>query len=185
MVTSTFGVALGGAAGVALGFVLGMHLARMPERNRVERWLRTVVCIAAGAPPLAFALMMPYATLQRAFAALVLVFPLVTMMAEILVRRVPREVSDAALALGVPRWRALLIAVLPCAWPQIARGVAIVFTVVLFHLQGSFYETDAGGSLGQTTQDAITSLRLLVWTIASLALYALLRPFLSSLKLFR
>lgn len=180
-------VALGAMAGVTIGLLIGLHLARMPQRNGRERWLRTSVCFLAGAPPLVLILVLArWAIGYPTLSAFLFVFPLVVMLAEVLLRRVPREVSDAALALGVPDWRVWVNAVLPCAWPKIARGVAVVFTLILFQLQSFWRETvsDASDfSLQENSLEAMTSMRLLVWMVVAVALYGALRSALPSLRL--
>ncbi len=170
---SAFEECLWSAAAVALGLAIGMHLARMPERSPAERWLRVLVCLIAGAPP--FMLFRSPLGSDHTLLQVMIVFPLVVMLTETLVRRVPRGVSDAALSLGVPHWRASLSAVLPCAWPNIARGVAIVLALVMFHGPAWFPGEDA----------AVTSLQSLVWSGFAVVTYGTLRSVLPSLRLLR
>jgi phosphate transport system permease protein len=69
--------------------------------------------------------MRSFSALAGGVALAILMLPTVTRTTEELVRLVPDTLREAALALGVPRWRVILRVVLPTAAPGIATGVML------------------------------------------------------------
>src|SRR5262249_10350405 len=51
--------------------------------------------------------------------------PIVVRSTEEALKMVPRSLTEAGLALGIPRWRTTLSIVLPAAWPAVATGAPL------------------------------------------------------------
>jgi len=66
-----------------------------------------------------------FSALSGGFALGILMLPTVTRTTEELLRLVPDVLREGALALGVPRWRAILSVVLPTAGGGIVTGVML------------------------------------------------------------
>src|SRR5260370_24588710 len=66
-----------------------------------------------------------FSALAGGFALGIIMIPLVTRTTEEMVKLVPNELREAALALGVTRWRATISVVVRTATPGIATGVIL------------------------------------------------------------
>jgi phosphate transport system permease protein len=90
-----------------------------------------------------------------ALALCVLVWPIITRATEEVLRLVPQELREGALALGVPRWKVILRVVIPTAGAGIvtavmlamARGLGETAPVLLTALGNSFMTFNAGGPM--------------------------------------
>ncbi|HXY72916.1 MAG TPA: phosphate ABC transporter permease PstA [Actinomycetota bacterium] len=90
-----------------------------------------------------------------ALALCVLVWPIITRATEEVLRLVPQELREGALALGVPRWKVILRVVIPTAGAGIftaimlamARGLGETAPVLLTALGNSFMTTNAFGPM--------------------------------------
>ena len=98
--------------------------------------MRYFVDVMTGVPSIVFGLFI-YITLVLAESAArfagwkgsvalaLLVLPIVTRSAEVVLELVPDSLREAALALGAPRWRVITRVVLPAALPGILTGVLL------------------------------------------------------------
>lgn len=126
-------VALACAVGVPVGVMAGVYLAEFGN-GRFGRAVRFSADVLSGVPSIAvgiFVYTLIVLTMRR-FSALaggvalgILMLPTVTRTTEELVRLVPDTLREAALALGVPKWRATLRVVLRTAAPGIATGLML------------------------------------------------------------
>jgi phosphate transport system permease protein len=66
-----------------------------------------------------------FSAIAGAVSLAIIMLPVVTRTTEELLRLVPDSLREAALALGVPRWRAILRVVVRTAAPGIATGVML------------------------------------------------------------
>jgi phosphate transport system permease protein len=126
-------VGLASAMGVPVGVLAGVALAEYPGA-RLTKLVRFSADVLAGVPSIVVGLFV-YALIvvrQRHFSAFaggvalaVIMLPTVTRTTEELLRLVPDSLREAALALGVPKWRTTLSVVLRTAAPGIATGVML------------------------------------------------------------
>ncbi len=119
--------------GVPIGIGAGLYLAEHPLTS-IGRAIRFAADITMGVPSIvvgifAYAVvvrpMHGFSALAGSFALAVIMIPLVTRTTEEMVKLVPRELREAALALGVPRWRTSLSVVVRTALAGIATGVIL------------------------------------------------------------
>ncbi len=66
-----------------------------------------------------------YSTITGALALSVIMIPIVTRTTEVALRTVPQELREAALALGIPKWRTTLQIVVATALPAILTGILL------------------------------------------------------------
>ncbi len=120
-------------AGVPIGIGAGLYLAEHPL-STLGRAIRFAADITMGMPSIVIGIfayavvvrpMHEFSALAGAFALAVIMIPLVTRTTEEMVKLVPRELREAALALGVPRWRTSLSIVVRTALTGIATGVIL------------------------------------------------------------
>jgi phosphate transport system permease protein len=126
-------VALACAVGVPLGILAGVYLAEFGE-NWFGKVVRFCTDVMSGVPSIVAGLfiyalvvvpMKRFSAIAGGLALAMLMLPTVTRTTEELLRLVPDSLREAALALGVPKWRTTLSVVLRTAAPGIATGVML------------------------------------------------------------
>lgn len=126
-------VGLACAVGMPVGILAGVYLAEF-GKNRFGDAVRFCADVLSGVPSIAvgvFVYTLMVLTMKR-FSAIaggvalgILMLPTVTRTTEELIRLVPDTLREAALALGVPKWRATLRVVLRTALPGIVTGLML------------------------------------------------------------
>ncbi|MEI9941093.1 MAG: phosphate ABC transporter permease PstA [Pseudomonadota bacterium] len=119
--------------GIPPGVLAGVYLAEFGD-SRFGKWVRFSADVMSGVPSITvgifvYSLVVLQAKHFSAFAggvALgVLMLPTVTRTTEELLKLVPESLREAALGLGLPKWRATLRVMLRTAAPGIATGVML------------------------------------------------------------
>lgn len=131
---------LAGLLAIPVGILAAMFLSEF-ARPGLRRWLKPALELLAGIPTVVYALVavlvvgpalqqvvpglqVPSALLAALVLALMIV-PTVSSLSEDALRAVPRELREAALALGASRLRMLRVVVVPTAAPGIAAAVML------------------------------------------------------------
>jgi phosphate transport system permease protein len=127
-------VALAAAIAIPVGWGVGLYLVEFGRTGRFAATVRYFVDVMTGVPSIVFGLFI-YVTLvitgwggssfagwKGSVALGLLMLPVVTRSAEVVLLLVPDALREAALALGVPRWRVILRVVLPTALPGLVTG---------------------------------------------------------------
>ena len=126
-------VGLASLLGVPAGVLAGVYLAEFGS-GRLGKVVRFSADVMTGVPSIVVGIfvyallvvsMRRFSAIAGACALAIIMLPVVTRTTEELVRMVPDSLREAALALGVPRWRGILKVVLPTAAPGIATGVML------------------------------------------------------------
>src|SRR5690606_33279654 len=127
---------------VPIGLFTAVFLVEYRSKGRLATAIRFLVDVMTGIPSIvaglfAFAL---WAVLfgvgtkngfSGAVALSVLMIPTVVRSTEEMLRIVPNELREAALALGVPKWRTIVRVVLPTAASGLAAGVTLAIARVV------------------------------------------------------
>ena len=138
-IVGTF-IVVGVAAVFALpiGVGSGIYLSEF-GRNRFGDLVRFLADVLAGVPSIIMGLFAyvvivmqqgHFSALSGGFALGVMMLPVVTRTTEEMLRMVPDSVREAGLALGVPRWRVLVHAVIPAASRGILTGIVLALSRV-------------------------------------------------------
>ncbi len=133
-IVGTF-IVVGVAAAFALpiGLGSGIYLSEF-GRNRFGDLVRFLADVLSGVPSIimgVFAYVVVvmrqghFSALSGGFALGVMMLPLITRTTEEMLRMVPDSVREAGLALGLPRWRVLIHAVIPAASRGILTGIVL------------------------------------------------------------
>lgn len=126
-------VAVAALIGTPVGVLSGVYLAEHGN-GRAGFWIRYAADVLNGVPSIvigvfAYALivlpMKRFSALSGSFALAVIMIPIVMRSTEEFVRLVPDTIREAALALGVPRWKVTLRVVIPTAGPGILTGALL------------------------------------------------------------
>jgi len=119
---------------VPLGVGVALYLTEYGRKGRLAQAVRFFVDVMTGVPSIVFGLFI-YLTLVLAgtggssfagwkgsAALALLMLPVVTRSAEVVLNLVPDSLREAALALGAPRWKVIVRVVLPSAASGIVTG---------------------------------------------------------------
>ena len=130
-------VALAALISIPVGVGVALYLVEYGGNSKFAQVVRYFVDVMTGVPSIVFGLFI-YITLVLAgtggvsfagwkgsVALALLMLPIVTRAAEVVLNLVPDHLREAALALGAPRWRVVLRIVLPTALPGLITGVLL------------------------------------------------------------
>jgi phosphate transport system permease protein len=128
-------VALASAISVPIGIGLAVWLVEYGRSSRFAHLVRFFVDVLTGVPSIVFGLFVyivlvvgtgsSYAGYKGSVALALLMLPVVTRAAEVVLALVPSALRESALALGAPRWRVIARVVLPTALPGMVTGVLL------------------------------------------------------------
>jgi phosphate transport system permease protein len=121
---------------VPIGIGVALYLVEYGRQSRFANVIRYFVDVMTGVPSIVFGLFIyivlvvshvggTFAGWKGAVAISLLMLPVVTRAAEVVLMLVPDELREAALALGAPRWRVVARIVLPTALPGLVTGALL------------------------------------------------------------
>lgn len=119
--------------GLPIGVLGGVYLAEY-RTHRLGEWVRFCADVLAGVPSIVLGVvaytlivipMHRFSALAGGAALALIMIPLLVRTTEEMVNLVPGSVREASLALGAPRWRTAVSAVLPVARSGILTGVLL------------------------------------------------------------
>jgi len=125
-------VGLASLIGVPLGLISGIFLSEYSEA-KISSPIRFFNDVLSGFPSIVVGIF-GYALIVRAigfsvtaaaFALAIIMLPIVTRTTEEAMKLVPATVREAAIALGVPRWRTIVTVVLSGAKKGVATGILL------------------------------------------------------------
>jgi phosphate transport system permease protein len=126
-------VALASAIAIPFGIGVALYLVEYGKRGAFANVVRYFVDVMTGVPSVVFGLFVyivlvvtkvggTFAAWKGAVALALLMLPVVTRSAEVVLNLVPDSLREGALALGSPRWRVVFRIVLPTALPGLVTG---------------------------------------------------------------
>jgi phosphate transport system permease protein len=126
-------VGLAGLFGIPPGVLAGVYLAEFGN-TKFGRAVRFAADVMSGVPSITVGIFVytlvvvpthTFSAFAGGFALAILMLPMVARTTEELLKLVPESLREAALGLGVPKWRATLRIMLRTAAPGIAVGVML------------------------------------------------------------
>jgi phosphate transport system permease protein len=128
-------VALASALSVPVGVSLAVWLVEYGRDGRFAHVVRFLIDVLTGVPSIVFGLFVyivlivgtgsTYAGYKGSIALSLLMLPIVTRAAEVVLSLVPASLRESGLALGAPRWRVIARVILPTALPGMVTGVLL------------------------------------------------------------
>jgi phosphate transport system permease protein len=126
-------VALASAIAIPLGIGVALYLVEYGKGGTFANLVRYFVDVMTGVPSVVFGLFIyivlvvtkiggTFAAWKGSVALALLMLPVVTRSAEVVLNLVPDGLREGALALGAPRWRVVFRIVLPTALPGLVTG---------------------------------------------------------------
>ncbi len=159
IVGSLIQTAIGTAIGTPVGLMVGTYLSEYAGGSRLGAAVRFVSDVLLSAPSILIGLFV-YAVMVAPFggfsgfagciALAVIVVPIVVRTTEDMLRLVPVGLREAAVALGAPKWRAIVFVCYPAAREGIMTGVLLAVARVA----------------GETAPLLFTSLGNLNWSVS-------------------
>jgi phosphate transport system permease protein len=128
-------VALASALAVPIGVGVAVWLVEYGKSSWFAQTVRFFVDVLTGVPSIVFGLFVyivlivgtgsTYAGYKGSLALSLLMLPVVTRSAEVILLLIPNALRESALALGAPRWKVIFSIVLPTALPGMITGVLL------------------------------------------------------------
>ena len=127
-------IALATLIAVPIGIGVALYLVEYGKQSAFANVVRYFIDVMTGVPSIVFGLFIyislvinhvggvSFAGWKGSVAVSLLMLPVVTRSAEVVLLLVPDSLREAALALGAPRWRVVSRVVLPTALPGLVTG---------------------------------------------------------------
>jgi phosphate transport system permease protein len=126
-------VALASLISIPTGIGVALYLTEYGKESRFANLVRYFIDVMTGVPSIVFGLFIyivlvvshvggSFTGWKGSVALSLLMLPIVTRAAEVVLLLVPGALREAALALGAPRWRVVTKVVLPTALPGLITG---------------------------------------------------------------
>ncbi len=167
-------VGLAGLIGVPIGVGGGIYLAEN-RGQRLAQTIRFAADITMGLPSIVVGIfvyavvvrpMGTFSTFSGGIALAMIMIPLVTRTTEEMVLLVPHELREAALALGVPRWRTTISVIARTAMSGIATGVILAVARVAGETAPLLFTAFGNRFWSTSLREPIASLTVQVYTYA-------------------
>jgi len=160
-------ISTGSAMGLPIGVFTGIYLAEFGN-NKFAYFVRFMTDVLSGVPSIvagvvAYGLVVVptkhFSALAGAVAMAILMIPTVTRTTEEMIRLVPHSYREAALALGIPRWKTTMQIVVRTAFRGIVTGILLSIARIagetaplLFTALGNrFWSTSLNQPIGSLT----------------------------------
>ncbi len=160
--------------GVPIGVGAGIYLAEN-RGSQLAQVIRFAADVMMGIPTIVVGIFAyeifvkpfyGFSTLAGAIALAIIMIPLVTRTAEEMILLVPHELREAALALGVPRWRTTISVVVRTAISGIATGVILAVARVAGETAPLLFTAFGNRFWSTSLFQPISSLTVQVYTYA-------------------
>jgi phosphate transport system permease protein len=130
-------VGLAALVAIPIGVGVAVWLVEFGRQTKLALAVRYFIDVMTGVPSIVFGLFIyitlvvtnfggsSFAGYKGSFALALLMLPVVTRSAEVILLLVPNTLREAAYALGAPRWKVVFRIVLPTAAPGMVTGVLL------------------------------------------------------------
>ena len=160
--------------GVPIGVGAGIYLAEN-RGSQLAQAIRFAADVMMGIPSIVIGIFVyavfvkpfyGFSTLSGSIALAIIMIPLVTRTAEEMILLVPHELREAALALGVPRWRTTTSVIVRTAISGIATGVILAVARVAGETAPLLFTAFGNRFWSTSLFQPISSLTVQVYTYA-------------------
>lgn len=167
-------IGLAGLFGIPPGVLAGIYLAEFGD-SKFGKTARFAADVMAGVPSITvgifvYALIVlrtkQFSAYAGGVALAVIMLPTVTRTTEELLRLVPEQLREAALGLGVPKWRATLRVMLRTALPGVATGIMLAVARVAGETAPLLFTAFNNRFWAQSLNEPTASLPVQIYTYA-------------------
>jgi phosphate transport system permease protein len=170
-------LAMAAAVGVPIGVFGGIYLAEYGS-DRANTWLRFAADVLNGVPSIVWGmvvylvLVVPFKTFSAYAGGVALglmMIPLVMRTTEEVLVLVPQSYREAALALGIARWRVILVIVVRTALKGIATGVIVALARIAGETAPLLFTALGNNFWNHSLKEPISALPLQIFAYATSA----------------
>ena len=170
-------LAMAAAIGVPVGVMGGIYLAEYGS-DRANSWIRFTADVLNGVPSIVWGmvvyalLVVPFKTFSAYAGGVALGFmmiPLVMRTTEEVLVLVPQGYREAALALGIPRWKTITVIVVRTALKGIVTGILIAMARVAGETAPLLFTALGNNFWSHRLSEPISALPLQIFTYATSA----------------
>ena len=162
------------AVGLPIGIMSGIYLSRTGA-GRFAQAVRFVTDVVAGTPSIVagvvayVVVVIPfgYSAVAGSIALGLLMFPTVTRATEEAIKLVPAPIREAALALGLPEWKAMLRIILPAATNGIVTAIMLGIARVAGETAPLYFTIFGSPNLPGSPLKPVHALPLQIWLYAT------------------
>jgi phosphate transport system permease protein len=167
-------VAVACAFGVPIGVLAGVYLSEFAQ-SRFATAVRFSADVMAGIPSITIGMVVytvvvkpmgHFSAVAGSVALAIIMLPTITRTTEELLRLVPGMLREAALGLGVPKWRATLRVVLRTAAPGIVTGMMLAVARIGGETAPLLFTAFNNRFWGQGLDQPVASLPVQIYTYA-------------------
>ncbi|MGQ4892155.1 MAG: phosphate ABC transporter permease PstA [Candidatus Njordarchaeia archaeon] len=156
-----------------LGLLTGIYLSEYGKGKHVDI-IRDLVNTLSGMPSivaglLAYTLLVinyGFSAVSGAFALSLLAIPYIVRSSEEALKMVPREIREAGLALGLPKWKVTLYLVLGAAKPRIVAGTLLAVARIIGEAAPLLFTAFGSSSHVTSIFEPVSALPLLIFVYA-------------------
>jgi phosphate transport system permease protein len=168
-------LALASAMGIPVGIGAGVYLAEYGAGSKVASAVRFTADVLNGVPSIvmgiaAYALIVAkqhhFSGSAGSVALAIMMVPTVTRTTEEMLATVPSNVREAALGLGIPKWRTILSVSLRTASPGIITGCMLAFARVAGETAPLLFTALGNQFFGTNLNEPMAALPLQIYTYA-------------------
>lgn len=168
-------VLLASAVAVPVGVGVAIWLVEFGRGSKLAHAVRYFVDVMTGVPSIVFGLFVyitlviggfggsSFAAWKGSVALGLLMLPIVTRSAEVVLLLVPNSLREAAYALGAPRWKVVFSVVLPTALPGIVTGVLLAVARAAGETAPLLFTAAAVNATAFDYNDSMNSLPMLIF----------------------
>jgi phosphate transport system permease protein len=168
-------LALASAMGIPFGIGAGVYLAEYGAGSKLASGIRFTADVLNGVPSIvmgiaAYALIVAkqhhFSGFAGSVALAIMMVPTVTRTTEEMLATVPHAVREAALGLGIPKWRTILSVSLRTASPGIITGCMLAFARVAGETAPLLFTALGNQFFGVNLNQPMAALPLQIYTYA-------------------
>jgi phosphate transport system permease protein len=168
-------VGLATAVAVPVGVGVAIWLVEFGRESKLAHAVRYFIDVMTGVPSIVFGLFVyitlviggfggsSFAAWKGSVALGLLMLPIVTRSAEVVLLLVPNSLREAAYALGAPRWKVIFRIVLPTALPGIVTGVLLAVARAAGETAPLLFTAAAVNATAFDYNDSMNSLPMLIF----------------------
>lgn len=167
-------IGIASAIGVPVGLMAGIFLSEY-GRNRFGKLVSFLTDIMLGVPSIVVGIVV-YALVVLAMggfsayaggvALAFIMIPAVTRTTEEMLKLVPNHIREAGLALGIPKWRVIMLIILPTALRGIITGIMLAVARVSGETAPLLFTAFGNMYWNQSLSEPIASMPVLVFNYA-------------------
>lgn len=165
---------LGTVIGTPIGLMVGTYLSEYARGSRLGNAVRFVSDVLLSAPSILIGLFVyqllvagrGYSGIAGAISLAIIVIPIVVRTTEDMLQLIPIALREAAVALGAPKWKSIVMICYPAALDGIATGVLLAIARVAGETAPLLFTSFGNSYMSWNLSSAMASLPLAIYQFA-------------------